>query len=102
MGIRLGSKLYQSRPGMLLFECPACGYCHPVYLDQSYRNTAGEVQQWKWNGDADKPTFTPSLNIFANDPARRCHSIITAGKIAYCGDSFHVYKNQTLDIPDLD
>lgn len=101
MGILLGKKIYQARPGLLMFECPACGDIHPVYLDNS-NVVNGVVNKWSWNGDPNKPTFSPSLNVYANDDKQRCHSFVKDGMISFLDDCFHQYKNQTLEIPDWD
>jgi hypothetical protein len=30
-----------------------------------------------------------------------CHYVVTAGQVAYCGDSTHAMANQTVPMPDL-
>jgi hypothetical protein len=99
MGIRLGKKIYQSRPGTLMFECPGCGNLHAVYTDTS-NVVDGVVNQWTYNGNADAPTFSPSVDVYRDRPELRCHSIITNGRITFCTDSHHALKGQTVDLPD--
>jgi hypothetical protein len=51
---------------------------------------------WSFDGDLVSPTFTPSLNEACNLPGMeghnpdvpgfRCHFIVTAGVISFCGD----------------
>jgi hypothetical protein len=101
MGIRLGTKIYQSRPGMLMFECPGCDNIHPVYIDRSYASS-GVVQQWAYNNNPNKPTFSPSIDIFRDNPALRCHSFVTDGKIMFLPDSHHHLKGCTVELPDWD
>ncbi len=101
MGIRIGKKLYQMKPGAFLFECPGCGTIHPFYTDQS-NVVNGTPQAWLFNGDGDKPTIQPSLDVFRDDPKLRCHSWIFDGKITFLMDSHHALKGQTVDIPDWD
>ena len=71
------------------FFCNGCGYVHAL-----------SPKVHSFNGDFDKPTFTPSvLNNFS--PDRICHSFITDGKIQYLGDCFHELKGQTIELPEL-
>lgn len=72
--------------------CPACEDTHPLW------------DSWKFDGNTDKPTFTPS---FAQGFVRwtggvddrglgrgekqnlTCHYFITDGNIQFCPDSWH-------------
>ena len=78
-----------------MFYCPGCEQYH-VYT------TKNSNLCWKFNGDMEKPTFTPSLLTWkdAKDDisASRCHLVITDGKIAYCRDCTHKYAGQTIDM----
>jgi hypothetical protein len=80
-----------------LIWCPGCkcGHVFPV----SPSNASGH--RWTWNGSMDKPTFTPSMLINKDDPKSRCHSIVTDGKIAFCGDCFHELKNKTVALEPI-
>jgi hypothetical protein len=101
MGIRLGTKLYQTRPGMLAFECPGCESLHAVYTDDS-NVVDGVINQWTYNNNGDKPTFFPSVHIHKNNPKFCCHSWVNNGRITFLLDCFHPLKGQTVDIPDWD
>ena len=84
---------------MLEFYCPGCKTTHTISVGQkSYWKTV-----WGFNGDYDKPTFTPSLLVTMDFPdgQRRCHSFIRDGKIQYLDDCTHELRNQTVDIPDM-
>ena len=74
-------------PNLYIFWCGGCGYCH--HLDTT---------RWKWNGDAVRPTVTPSLLVNAaqagEDP--RCHIFVTDGKIQYLADCTHALAGQTV------
>jgi Family of unknown function (DUF6527) len=83
------------KSGDLWFHCPGCGVDHPFRVGGD--NTK---PQWKWNGSLDKPSFTPSLVVFASEPSRRCHLIMTDGKIQFLNDCYHELKGQTVDCPD--
>lgn len=51
---------------------------------------------WKWDGNRERPTFTPSMNIVG-----RCHYHLTAGKLIFYADSIHSLAGQTVDLPDF-
>lgn len=96
----LGSKLRRLEGGMVAFRCPGCGCAHQVGIEPP------APLIWGWNGDGDKPTFTPS--IFVNAPHLRaatsnspsCHSFVTDGRIQFLGDCTHALAGQTVDLPD--
>ena len=55
----------------------------------------------------EKPTVRASILVngnpaLHNPTAKRCHSIITDGKIQFCGDCEHELKGQTVDLPDAE
>lgn len=89
---------------VLHFRCPGCNKVHGV--------TVGGANTWGWNGNADKPTFTPSVLVTypANPDAsdefkewrteRRCHSFVTDGRIQFLGDCTHGLAGQTVDLPE--
>lgn len=80
------------------FTCPGCGCDHAITI-------LGQ-RAWSFNGDVNKPTFTPSLLVFAQPksipPGPRCHSFIREGKIQFLGDCEHALANQTVDLPDVE
>ncbi len=78
-----------------MFHCPGCGYGHAF-------RTAGPGPCWTFNGDDEKPSFTPSLMCNQNEPARRCHSYVTDGRIQFLDDCFHTLKGQTIELEDVD
>lgn len=63
--------------------------------------------KWQFNGDLEKPTFSPSLliNIEFTDPSKpnhTCHSFIAEGQWRYCNDSTHALSGQTVDMEDIE
>lgn len=73
------------------FWCPGCAMYHWY-----------PVPRWTFNGNTEKPTFTPSLlNTWTfgekNEP-RRCHLFVTDGRIVYCGDCTHALAGKTVDL----
>lgn len=90
----------QNTPGLYLFYCPACKCHHQVWTSQHVGDTH---PVWKFNGNMEKPTFTPSLLIRipkANDQIDICHFFITDGKIIYSNDCSHDLVNQTVEMKD--
>ena len=93
----------------VLFRCPGCEDNHQVY-----------VGTWTWNGDLERPTFTPSVLVRGNQwprdefpeyykPAHAniapggttvCHSFVTDGRIQFLGDCTHALAGQTVDLPE--
>lgn len=76
-----------------VFQCPGCGYGHGVRVQ-------GPEPIWAWNGNLEKPTFSPSLLVNASDAKTRCHSFIREGMIQFLGDCHHDMKDMTVEIPD--
>lgn len=101
MGWRRGSKVYESRDGMFLFGCPGCGGVHAWYTKNG-PIVDGKEQNWTYNGNGDKPTISPSLNVSKDDERFHCHSFINDGMITFLGDCYHALKNTTVEIPDWD
>lgn len=83
------------------FYCPGCKHEHTysVFLDGT---------QWQFNGNIEKPSFTPSLlnvkktlnektGVYDIEESR-CHLFVTDGKIIYCGDCSHELSGQTIEL----
>jgi hypothetical protein len=80
-----------------IIECPACESSHLFYTNLSNPN-----QNWGFNNNLDKPTFTPSMLIYPSQIQKRCHSFVRDGKIQYLNDCDHDLKGKTVDLPDID
>lgn len=76
-----------------LFWCPGCGNVHPIDVGDT-------KPSWSFNGDLEKPTFTPSLLCNQHHAASRCHLFITNGKIQFLNDCHHNLKGQIVDMLD--
>jgi hypothetical protein len=76
----------------ILHWCPGCKCLHPINIDRP--NTFGA--KWTWNGDVERPTFSPSIHLVG-----MCHYFIRDGMIEFCGDSKHALAGQTVPLPDL-
>lgn len=71
--------------------CPGCEDVHAIDVVGS--------RAWQWDGDAEAPTYSPSLltsyGSVAGQP-RLCHSFIVAGQWQFLGDSTHALAGQTV------
>jgi hypothetical protein len=107
MSIELSPKLRQIGSGLLRHWCPACHAGHVFNIGEA--NAYGAI--WSWDGDAQRPTFTPSMHMRAGEwvdhlgerhRARTlCHYTLIDGRITYCADSPHKFAGQTVDLPDF-
>ena len=88
------------------FYCPGCKELHSyiVKMGEStakYRREAGlNFVEWGFNGNEEKPTFTPSL--LYNKPGhavKLCHLFVTDGMIQFCSDSQHDLAGKTVELP---
>lgn len=107
-------RLYDAEKGTYTFKCPA-GHIH--YINTKVHNNSNA--QWGFNGNLDKPTFTPSINEKAGqyvdsctEEERKwytehnlgfiCHFIITDGKIKFCADCTHGLANTTVEMMEIE
>lgn len=106
----------------LLFFCPGCNGIHGIY---TARPAGHPGDTWGWNGNAEKPSFTPSLLIRSERwtppvtpenlaewrrapwPQTKvqyvCHTFIgingaEPGQIQFLGDCTHHLAGQTVDM----
>lgn len=78
--------------GYTMFYCPGCKEFHAVNLGPG---------GWGFNGDYDKPTFTPSVLVTMHgNSSYRCHSFVTDGKIQFLSDCSHELAGQTIALED--
>jgi hypothetical protein len=72
--------------------CPACQRMHPL------------PDAWSYNGDLEKPTFTPSFKhnfTLDNGDKAVCHYILTDGMLTFCADSTHALASKTVPMQPL-
>ena len=87
--------------GRVGFFCPGCREMHQVRVEGDGR------PRWGFNGDYERPTFTPSvllrlpgaLESGARRPDFVCHSFVTDGQIQFLGDCTHDLRGQVVPIP---
>lgn len=118
---QVGPKMRTVEGGHLTFWCPGCDGAHAVTVG------AGAGPRWGYNGNADRPTFTPSILVRSTeftDKGRAqyeawralgypptgeafdskptvCHSYVTDGRIQFLADCTHGLAGKTVDLPDL-
>jgi hypothetical protein len=106
----------------LMFWCPGCDGAHMI------RHGDGPRPSWSWNGNAEKPTFSPSILVRATELTEKgraaldawraagcprtgeafetvptvCHSFVIDGRIQFLGDCTHALAGQTVDLPEWD
>ncbi len=112
---RLSGILRDTTDNGLVFFCPGCNCAHRI------QHGAGPGPRWGWNGDCEKPTFSPSVLMTSErwDPPvtsenlaqwkaepwtqskikHVCHSFVTDGRIQFLSDSTHELAGQTVDLP---
>lgn len=106
----LGKKLRTLQGGAFAHWCPGCDECHAIHVDTP--NSSGA--RWTFDGNADAPTFSPSINIRSGrfvdmyyvdeeDPPESaiCHYFLHAGRLEFLGDCTHALAGQTVDLPDF-
>lgn len=96
--------------GVMAVMCPGCKCHHIIATVQPFSNGA----TWKFNGDLEKPTFSPSLLVKTGSyacpgfvdppgiPGVVCHSWIESGTIRFMDDCTHDLRNQAVELPDVD
>jgi Family of unknown function (DUF6527) len=90
------------------YWCQGCNDRHSV---RAVRASGGAL--WGFNGNHEKPTFTPSVMIRSgravdptyepqpDDPPEVCHTFITDGMVQFLSDCTHELAGLTLPLPDL-
>ena len=117
----MGSRgvLRTAEGGRLHFHCPGCNEMHGVQVGD------GPGPRWGFNGDYDRPTFTPSVLVksghycsgqegadcwcsYEERTGRKspskcfvCHSFVTDGQIQFLSDCTHALAGQTVPLTPL-
>lgn len=110
--------------GSLAFWCPGCNEAHVAAVGE------GSGPRWSFNGDYDRPTFTPSVLVRSGHyvPGQEgkrcwctynaeqaaagkepgpfkcsvCHSFVRDGQIQFLGDCTHSLAGQTVALQAFD
>lgn len=93
----------------LIYWCQGCGAPHAI-------RTSGPSPVWSWNGDAEKPVFSPSVLVTytpgdgaerePDDPPARCHTFVGCngakpGEVIFLDDCTHALAGTVQPFPDL-
>jgi hypothetical protein len=78
------------------FYCPGCRHYHVYYVKEQYPG----CPVWAFNGDMQRPTFTPSLLNTLPAKGDRCHLFVKEGRIEFLGDCSHDLAGQTVEMQD--
>ena len=117
----LSRVLRSAEGGRLVFRCPGCNETHMVTTGD------GAGPRWGYNGNAEAPTFTPSILIrsghyvpgyeagpcwctYAKEHPDEdevfkcsvCHSFVRDGQIQFLNDCTHALAGQTVQLPDFE
>lgn len=90
---RITSEGADTGRSMVWFWCPGCEDAH-----------AFEVPRWHFNGDVERPSFTPSLLMNGREGLRnpavpRCHLFLVDGELQFLPDCSHRLAGQTVPLP---
>lgn len=112
---RLSAKLRAVEGDGIMFWCPGCESGHMIRIG------TGPGPRWGYNGNAEKPTFRPSIlvrgvNHLTDEQHAAymrgeglpppiplvCHMFVTDGNIQFLADCTHALAGQTVPMPDWD
>ena len=95
----MASKLRHT-DGLVSFRCPGCGWPHTISVgpDECFPSRP----LWSWNGDDEKPTFSPSILVRGGELNGICHSFVRDGQIQFLPDCKHALAGKTVELPDWD
>ena len=87
--------------------CPACTFEHRFRVDLEGHGKWGKHSTWTFDGNYDKPTFSPSMLANKNRLNKEhpiCHSFVKNGQWQFLDDCTHEKAGQTVDMipPDPD
>ena len=107
------AKKEKDNENVILFFCPGCEDLHRIPITK--QDWCKGV--WQFNGNFEKPTFTPSIVLttgkyvdpnWIEPPAPGklwsviCHSVIKDGQIKYAGDTTHRLVGKIVDLPEIE
>lgn len=83
---------FGSPPGAMAccWLCPGCKEIHQI--------TVGGERGWTFTGEREAPTFHPSILTLGT---KRCHSMMSGGKMQFMDDCWHELAGKTVEVPEL-
>lgn len=87
-----------------MLQCPGCDLIEGASNHHAVNTEKEKEPRWGFNGDTEKPTFTPSVRVRWNqgDPPVEhvCHFNVTDGNIMFHEDSTHALAGKTVPLPE--
>ena len=81
--------------------CPACNEIHQFAIEKPFSNG----HKWTFDGNVDRPTFGPSMNIVIgpDETGKKtiCHYWLKNGQLQYLADCTHALRGMTLPLPPI-
>ena len=96
MGKVLSRFIRDGGNGYLMHWCPGCKSLH-LYMV----NSGEPGRNWSYNGNHEKPSFSPSMLINQGQPGKTCHYFLTDGMLQYCSDTDAHGIKGTVPLPEL-
>lgn len=94
------------------FHCPGCNVGHSFVTQWSearkieFKNLKFDTPTWQFNGDIERPTFTPSLLYkWSNEHSKKnhvCHLYVTDGVIQFLNDCTHCFAGKKTPLREID
>lgn len=88
-----------------IFYCPGCKGHHGIWTSRPVM-VDGQPHQWKFDGNQESPTITPSIHIKVKPTKGKeyttCHSTIKDGKIHFLNDCRHGLRGMTVELPKME
>jgi len=76
-----------------MIYCPGCGHHHGIPVEMPLKENG---PKWTFNGNQEKPTFTPSFNAVGE-----CHFNLIDGKMHFCQDCNHKLAGQVVELLEI-
>lgn len=89
--------------GYVAFRCPGCERKHVIQVGE------GRAPRWSFDGNFDRPTFSPSILVTYpgpdagqdGAPPAVCHSFVTDGQVRFLNDCTHALAGQTVPLAPM-
>lgn len=115
--VKICTNINDVENGYVLIKCPGCKELHSLNV----ANDKGRKSCWQFNGDVERPTFSPSLLVRTghhvtgqpkppnckhcedeeHNPCTCCHSFIKDGNIQFLPDCTHKLAGKTAPLEDF-
>ena len=103
------AKIWPDDPSMVAIQCPGCATEGIRFHWMRVKDNKKGKKVHDFNGDFEKPTFSPSLNHertewVSHDEQKyiHCHSFVRNGMIQFLNDCTHDLRGKTVHLPDIE